>query len=346
MKIGTLFLIVALYGPTELFAQKKDGTRFIENAGERKESLENIYYPENDKMPFREIRVLDKRFDSSKTGYTFDFISNKYSRILLQDSWSSILNNYFKKNLDEEADQSLLIVIKSFWIQPGILDKIQSIKGIKKIEKTTEDRGGSCTVEIDTYVQSNADLQAFIKIDTFFLSLSSLSYQSNIPEFLFLPFDSLAKKIKTTPLPELLVKRRKLSWTEVMHYYDQRFNLPVLREESMKKGIYQNFEDFRQNNPLVTEFKFKEGKRTDELYIVTNGKEEILQSYWGFFDGEDLYIHSGWNTFKAIRQQNAFELFGSLYISNYYNDPLVVELIKNRLDKKIFQVNMDTGKLY
>lgn len=340
MKIRILFLIVSLFGTTVLFAQKNDGIRFIENAREDKESFENIHYQENDKMPFRKILVLDKRFDSSKAGYTIDLISNKHSRILLQDSWSSILNNYFKKNLDENADQTLVIVLKSFWIQSGMFDKIQQINGVRKVERPAKEKGGSCSVEIDTYLQSNSDLRALFKIDTFFLSLVSLNYRSNIAEYLFMPFDSLAKKIKTTNIPELLLKRKKLSWNEVISYYDQRFNQPVLMETSLKKGLYQNFEDFRLNNPLVTEYKFIEGKLTDELYIITESGEELLENYWGFFDGQDIYIKFGWNVFKAIRRQNTFELFGSPYADINKSNPL------KSLLKKIFQVNMDTGKIY
>lgn len=99
---------------------------------------------------------------------------------------------------------------------------------------------------------------------------------------------------------------------------------------------------------MEVEFRFSNGKLTDELYIVNGNSEILVAKYWGFYDGKNLFIQAGMSAFKAVQQQNTFEIFGSKHVTNYHNNPQQgdIKLISFGLDNKILQVNMDTGKLY
>src|SRR5258705_1587069 len=113
IKRNYVLLVFVLMGPFVLPAQK-DETRFIKNSKESFYSFENIHYFRDHKLPFNQIIVLDKRFDTTKTGYTYDNLSNRYSKIVIQKTWSEILNEYFRPNLDTNSRQVLFIVIQSF----------------------------------------------------------------------------------------------------------------------------------------------------------------------------------------------------------------------------------------
>ncbi|MEO5945709.1 MAG: hypothetical protein ABIP79_02755 [Chitinophagaceae bacterium] len=99
---------------------------------------------------------------------------------------------------------------------------------------------------------------------------------------------------------------------------------------------------------MVTNFKFTNGKVTDELYLVNNGKDELLTDFWGFNDGKKLFIKLGFNIFPAVPQQNTFEVFGAKHISNYHNNPKQgdIKITSMDLDLKILQLNMETGKFF
>jgi hypothetical protein len=101
------------------FSQKKDDIRIIDEAGDVTGGFDKINYYKTTRIPFRDILVFDKRFDTSKLGYT-----NSNLRIHPDNTWSSILNTYFKNNLDPSSDKSLVIFIKSYWMQRGIVDKV------------------------------------------------------------------------------------------------------------------------------------------------------------------------------------------------------------------------------
>ena len=194
-KINYVLLVFVLIAPLVLPAQK-DETLHIKNSKENFYSFENIRYFRDHKLPFRQIVVLDKRFDTTKTGYTYDNLSNTYTKIILKRNWSEILNGYFSGNLDTNSTQVLFIVIQSFWMQSGTRAEVQRIYKTNNLYQADPDRGGYCVAELDLFVQSDSNFQALFKIDTTFLSLSNFS-KSKLDYFFFLPFDSMAMKLNT-----------------------------------------------------------------------------------------------------------------------------------------------------
>jgi hypothetical protein len=350
---GGIFLLLLVFQFTMLLlpAQKDDGLHYIINAGVTTETFKERTYYKHQKIPFREILVIDKRFDTTKIGYTN---ANSF-KIQLGPAWSDILNNYFKDNLDKSSGRVLVIAIKSFWMQRGVLDKaldkkivLKSVTGRAEGDKVKLDNGGSCTVSLDIYSKSDTAFQALFQIETSFINASKNYRKNTLDEFFFLPFDSIAAKMAITDLSNLLQKKRKLSWKELDDYYDKRFNLPLLNEPVIRKGIFMTFDDFKKNKPVETDFRLKEGKITDELYMGKGQTENLVTDYWGFFDGNFLYIKAGFSAFKAIRRQNTFEIYGARQVSNYHNDaqPGDIKLNSVGIDRKILQVNMDNGELY
>jgi len=351
MKINYVILSLVLIGPFVLRAQK-DETRFIKEAKENAYSFENIHYFTGPKLPFKQIIVLDKRFDTTKSGYTYDKIGNKYSKIVLRKNWSEILNEYFKYNLDTNSHQTLFIVIQAFWMQFGTTAEVQRIKKINEVYKDDKDRGGSCMAELDVFVQSDSSFQALFKIDTTFLSMSGYN-KNKLDNFFFLPFDSMARKINSLSVPQSILNKRKIKLDEINNVYYNRFQLPVLKQINPEKGVFLSFQEFKENRPRFTQFRLKRGDLSDELYLVNNGKEEIIEKYWGFFDSSGLYIRLGMNAFRAIRQQNTFELVGFQHITVYRDYQLATVLPESLSQKmsasknrKIYQVNMKTGRLH
>jgi hypothetical protein len=51
------------------------------------------------------------------------------------------------------------------------------------------------------------------------------------------------------------------------------------------------------------------------------GRKRLVPEYWGFCNGESLFIHTGFNAFEALKQQSTFEIFGAKHVSNYHNNP-------------------------
>jgi hypothetical protein len=68
------------------------------------------------RLPFEDVRVLDKRFDTSKLGYLFG--GSQYKNIILKPSLTSSIEDYFRKNFisSSVSGKVLVVVLKTFWM--------------------------------------------------------------------------------------------------------------------------------------------------------------------------------------------------------------------------------------
>ena len=193
----------------DVVAQKNDGTDYILNSQEFKTSfLEKSYYKDV-KLPFNEIIIFDKRFDTSKLGYLkIPNIGKKaFGKIQLQRTWTAIINHYFRKNLNPSSTSKLIIYIRSFWMQEGALDEMTTKKVITKSILGKADAYGNSKADIDIYVQTDTTLQALFKIEDVFLNYYKFT-ANKMDEWFFLPFDSLARTMSTTIPPPISSKAR------------------------------------------------------------------------------------------------------------------------------------------
>ncbi len=330
-------------------SQSKDGTEFILNADTYylKDIQANSFY-RSEKFPLKEIIVFDYRFDTTKIGYIGKaYAKYPYSKIRASSDWDHILNNYFKNNFDSSSNSTLILAIKSFWIQEGTTDELINKKVVQKNAYGKTDFGGTCYAAIDLYIKSDSITPLF-RLDDSFINFNKFTTKK-LGNFFFLPFDSIGEKIIATDIPSLLNKRKKSTINEMDSFYKKRIKLPAEIPGKNPKGIFLTFKDFINNSPLHVDFKTKQARLTDELYIINNKQEELLTDFWGFNDGSNLFIKSGFSIYRAIKQGNSFEVFGGKHISNYHNNSSPTDLLKINLmgiDNKILHLNMDTGKFY
>lgn len=329
-------------------AQNKDGTEYILNADDLVQEFKSQDLLPG-KIPFKEIVILDYRFDTSKIGYVIVGKTNStYSRIKIKSGWTETIKNYYAENLYGLASYTLVFVIRSFWMQQGIIDDLTSKKVILK-DWGSKDGGGSCKVAIDLFVQTDTSYYPLFKIEDTFLNGFAFK-PSRLKESFFLPFDSITRRIATLDIPSLIAKRSKLSLMQIEKFYASRIEKKVLSHDAIiNKGIFLNFEDFLTNTSVSKEFRIANGKLTDELYTINSGEETIVADFWGVFDGKTLFIRSGFSIYPAIKQQNTFEVYGAKHINNVHNAPQAGDLIRINnmgVDEKILQLNMETGKFY
>lgn len=352
MRIGLFFTLLALFSGfgSPLIAQEDDRTRFIHNSGTTVFSFSNSsFYDKNIRLPVRSVEVIDSRFDSSKNGYLDNSCSGaRYCKIKTELSWSPLLNRYFSQNLDPSSQYSLFIVIRSFWLQEGILPEINQRKIVQKGWLNESEWGGFCKAGLDIYIRTGNYLQPLFKIDSRFLNYVSFN-PTRMNDFFFLPFDSVARRLMQTDLSGQLSSRKKLEFAAVDSFYKVRFHQPVLRDSTLQQGIFYTFSDFLANKPVKEEIRISRGNLTDELYIRSKAGESLVTNYWGVYDGKTLYIKSAYNLFPAVKVENSFEIYGTRQLENRHNQPQRGDLVrvnKMTMRRKILQVDMENGELY
>lgn len=358
MRIAHILLrYIFIFSSYSSFAQKSEGLQYIENAEPRTFIFSDKQYYVPGKMPFGKIVVADYRFDTSKVGYITMGLGKSANKAIRPDkNWNSLLNHYFKAHLDPASPNTLFIVLRSFWMQEGILDEITSKKIIRKEWLNQRDmgvpgiknQGGNCKAAIDIFVCSDSLYQPLFKLEETFLNFNAYR-PGNLDQWFYLPFDSMARRIASMDISNELSRKKKIPATAIQQFYTERLQLPVLQTGTLIRGIYLSFDDFRQQKLYTADFRLQKGRTTDELYIVQNGNESLLTEFWGFSDGSQLYIKAGFNVFPALRRQNTFEVFGAKHISNVHNNASSGDLIRinsMEVERKILQLNMDTGVFY
>jgi hypothetical protein len=304
-------------------------------------------------LPFKDVRVFDKRFDTSKLGYLFS--GPHYKNIVLKPSLSSAVEDYFRKNFvfATESDKILVVMLKTTWMhemRSGEEDVEDFNNELQKLSK--------CIFKADVYSSENNSYQALVRVDT---SLENKNPLVNVSSVLLLnSLNYTADKILSLDLNQLFTKKTKINETDVMNYYDQRLKKPRITNDLLQRGVYLTFDDFLNNRLTAYKFSLEQDEESDYMYIEENGGEKLFTDFWGFSDGENLYIKLGFNFFKLTKDNNTYSFWGcrrAVHITPSRNKNRVVRYmafgnlanLRNAKLKNLLrpmQLDMESGKAY
>lgn len=153
------------------------------------------------------------------------------------------------------------------------------------------------------------------------------------------------------------ISNNKITFSELNGYYDKRFDLPIFRTDSLQKGVYVSFEEFKKNAPSVLLFQITKTKLTDDIYVEHENKFILDRTVWGYCDGTNTFIKLGMNLFRLFRQGFTYSLFGNSRIilapsgmsssGSIGLDALrTIFPPKSAIDITPIQLDMETGKPY
>ena len=112
------------------------------------------------------------------------------------------------------------------------------------------------------------------------------------------------------------------------------------------------------NAPSVAEFEYRKGKMGDVLYVKEGGNEFPDRTAWGFCDGKNIFINSSDIFSELIRDGNTFYFNGVKSITKKAIHNLMKTSLLNiatntgekhsvySVDKKYYQIDMETGEVY
>jgi len=346
-----LLYFIVLAAPV---ASKGQGPRDIAKVKTQILKYDTTQYPFSFTIPFKTIEVIDYRFDTSKIGYATYRTRDNHTKLIppggAQEFLNRRLNTYFKNNLDPASTNTLVIVLKKLWLEYGAVNEMlrskdfdnESILGLFN-------RNSVCLADIDVFAKSDTSYRAVVRLTQNFVIDQFGKYSDY--NLLLMPFDSLVSKIQSMDMTTALANKKKFSFNDIYLNYNQRFNIPVLFSDSLNRGIFLSFNDFKNNKPSYPDFKYKRFELSTEITILQDGKEVAITDYWGFADGRDLYIKPRFLSFRVMRQGNTFDLLGAMgsksipvVIPLYGGAYLTTSTVRTVLYP--FQVDMETGKVY
>lgn len=124
----------------------------------------------------------------------------------------------------------------------------------------------------------------------------------------------------------------------------------IINTTVYKKGIYKTFLEFKYNAPSIeAEFTFNENK----LWLLRDGKrvDRIKNDeYWGFCDGEKVYVR--WNKNYELLEKGrycffeAMEVYPGVPYGTYGTNNNFPAPLQTIVDKDALIINFNNGKVF
>ncbi len=309
---------------------------------------------------FKNITVIDARPDTFAIGFRKREIELRKKLLQFENGLSRQLSGYLRNNclLSKDSNAwSLVLAIRDLWLREYDVDADDQDKVSDNSGSGMNFRKSCLKLEFDCYINKGDAYYAAFRFDTIvnkFLSLSEF-----LKDYLKYTLQVALGRAGNLNIDSIAAKKRMFSLQDIDTYYKKRWDMPVLIDGFLQKGVYTSFEEFKKNRPSITDFELKKGKLADVLFA--DGKP--TRNAWGYCDGNMIFIKAGENYYPLIRQENSFYFLGSTELNrskrgNEYNDRYQDPLHPNQanngynyqtLFKNILlplKLNWQTGKPY
>ncbi|MEJ7738217.1 MAG: hypothetical protein WKF97_12385 [Chitinophagaceae bacterium] len=293
------------------------------------------------------IDIIDARADTFALGYMKKGLLRNYKKIQFQSPGLQELTVFSNSLIIPDTTHSsfaLLLVVKELWASEEDTDRDPEDKMNDFNERLfpTSD----VKVRFEFYLREAERYFAICRFDT--VLLRTLPLKTYAAEYIKTAVTLGLKKVARYNFTNISKTKTPAAMSAILNYNNSRFRLPILNDTSLKKGVYLSFEEFKNNNPSITEFEIKRGKLGDALYIRSDdGKWVVSRSVWGYSEENKAFIKSGDNYYQLHRIGNAYYFNGSREITRY-------DYYKSRGSKETRYINLlsplkldiETGNVY
>ena len=276
-----------------------------------------------------DISVVDVRPDTLAVGLE-QHIQRKPRFLLMEDGLAKtiqkLVNSYVRFGHSDSA--SVIMVVSKLWLTGG-MDSTSEKPGMWNTNEDTVQTSSNLLIRIDYLLKTGVKYNLLCRYDTVLTASykhmetyavlfvaygpsATVSHSANklVQEAITGSLVKLAKF--DSLLPSGFINKRKFTGQEVEAYYKKQYGIPILTDSVFVKGIYLNFEDFKNNNPPERNYEIVKDIRADLITVKQkDGKDIPMRDAWGYCDGHMLYIRSGSNYFLLQRRANNFYIFGN-----------------------------------
>lgn len=307
-----LIFLIPLLVQLPVFAQKK--------VDKCPANLDTIVYditpeslaPAHINLPFSRFEILDARYDTSKIGFMFfrrttalDY--KDFRRIKLKQQVARAIedfyNEYYKLAVAASSDR-LLIVLKKLWID-NLPSRTEKAKRYDIVRNSIQD----IHVKLEYYLKRGDDFFPLKRLDTVYqlteenIANENLALKRSDASFFSFVLKSVIEKNNYAEMITRVNVNRKYTSFQIDSFNRKRFLLPVLTNDSITNGVFMNFNEFVNNKPSITGYKF------DRMGILKNSQDSVLNPfYWAYHDEQGFHITYS-KKISLWRSGHTFEFF-------------------------------------
>jgi hypothetical protein len=265
-----------------------------------------------------------------------------------------------------------LIVLRTLWLSDANYIREEKIKDPDRGDDKTKIR-----LKVEVYAVKDAVYTPLIRYD-FHQTSTSASYK-HFGKDLAAMLDDLADTASNLAARQLAHGLR-LSLDDILQFNQSRYEAAITKDGPLVKGVYNSFEEFKDNAPSIRDYEIKKEKKKSILYLKDgNGHSYYCHNAWGYCDGNAIYVmkdgtlEPAWREGKAWYFLSGTDNGGDAYspYNNAYYVPsagpagtvaggttagisgvavgaLITPMITNANNrvKHVFTVDMDNGNVY
>ena len=347
------FFFIAMAFCLKCFCQKENYDNLFDHLKINYFEIKNDNEAEKIAYPFRNVTIIDKRYDTSCIGYLSDhFLNNEFYKIATRSSLAINIEHYLnlrniKKSVSSKGD--LTMIVRKFWLERDIFySRVAKHFDHKRIHFFF-------TFSADFFINDHGSYFPLIKLDTLMeLNVSTKNNGLMIGNAL----DSILLGKAELQQPNIS-KKKRLSQDFLNSYYAEQMQAPILNSHLPAKGIYMNFNEFKNNTPSITDFQLRKNRFANDVCINVNGAYIPVHDHWGYSDGKKIYIRSNNLYYQLYPQGHSFAIFcnrikaampvskiGDPNYSGPLNDLLLTDTKMELAHRLATKVDMETGALY
>jgi hypothetical protein len=317
---------------------------------------------------FNHFEIIDERPDTARIGVhaaTRYGIGTTHNRqLIFAGPAAREISSYLDARFAHPgAPYTALIVIRTLWISDANNKWDEMTMDPDKYDEKAKIR-----LKAEIYAAKNDLYTPVFRFDSLNVSLKS--------SFARLGRDLAEMLEELADSSTLLLARkgegsRKISRADILAFNQSRFDPLICKGAPLVKGVYMNFEEFKNNAPSVQNFEIKKEKRSLLLYLKeAGGNTYYSHNAWGYCDGKMIYVMRDGILVPSWKEGKTWYLFGQVQtmdprnqnMPGYYSSGSTVgpgggtgaPLIGSNANglsgpdtqKHIFTVDMDSGVLY
>jgi len=262
---------------------------------------------------FSHFEVIDERPDTARIGVHTNMktFRRPYDRQLVFDRPAALavaawLNNHFSR---PGAPYTALIVLRSLWLSDARYIREDLVRDPdRRFEKT------HIRLKAEVYAIKDDRYLPVIRFDTLQATKKMTYYAS-----LRAPYSDWGNNLASI-LAELadtssyVTARRqdgghRIGIEDIRQFNTSRFEAPIGIATALTRGVYNNFEEFRNNAPSIHDFEVKVEDDRRILYTREAGNSYYTHDAWGYCDGKDVYVMRDGVLYSAWREGKAFYFY-------------------------------------
>ncbi len=313
--------------------------------------------PGSIQFPFSAIRIIDNRFDTSKLGFTGNYGIRRFKKrsgrkLVLEGGVARALENYYNEYYQHSFSKTgmqLLVVLKKLWLS-GTDDDAHEMDIVKREKYRT-----FLHCKLEFYLKKEERYYPFKRTDTvingvtYWEAVHEQSQMAGWNDVFKMILNGLIETVDFDAASKMTERLPQKSMADIQRFNTSFYNIPVLKDTIIAKGIFVTFEEFKNNQPSITKFvekeiKIKGGRK--ENYLEDEAGNRITQ-YWGYNTGNNRVKVGKYGNDLLFRKNQTFEYFATYQSLEVNRSLMPISGTYKDYEYWIpYQIDMETGNVY